>query len=92
MQKIHIRMKNRLRPKMHGPVVKNKREGQERPSQDGRGRRGADAFRHLLLVCVVFSRSCRNSGSWIEGSGLCTRKLRLREGRNSSQVTRLVSD
>lgn len=58
----------------------------------GRGRKGADAFQRLLLVCVVFSRFCRNSGSWTEDSALCTRKPRLREGRNSSQVTQLVSD
>lgn len=39
MQKIHIRMKNR--PKMHGPVVKNKWEAQEHPSQDGKRKEGS---------------------------------------------------
>lgn len=41
MQKIHIRMKNRLLPKMHGPVVKNEWEGQESPSQGGKRKEGS---------------------------------------------------
>lgn len=75
MQKIHIRMKNRLLPWMHVPVVKSKWQSQEHPSPDGKGKE--ESRRPQTLA----SRSCRNPGSWMQGSVLHTRKLRLREGK-----------